>query len=69
MKISELIDYLMRLKEGREDLDVWVNGEHGVNSPELLTEDQLSVGTAGLLFDTEYTSLADYDVIVHIGGA
>jgi len=68
MKISDLIAQLEKTIEGIGDMDVYVNGEHGIGECELLTKDHVSIGSANLNFDTDHLDIDGSDIVCHIGG-
>lgn len=69
MKTTELIEMLVKSVRNHGDLDVFTNGEHGAGEVEPLTDCSLSIGSAGLFFDTDYLDVDDSDIVVHIGGS
>jgi hypothetical protein len=68
MKISELIAILSGAISEHGDLDCFCNGEHGIGEIEIMKSDNVSIGPAGLSFDTDYLKISDEDNVCHIGG-
>ena len=69
MKASDLIYKLAVTMANEGDLEVFVNGEYGVNDPKRLEHSYFSVGAANLSFDTDnLDGVEDSDVVIHIGG-
>lgn len=68
MKLSKLIESLESKLKNIGDMDVYVNGEHGIGECEILQESRISVGSANLSFDTDDLDIDDSDIVCHIGG-
>ena len=67
MKTSQLIKILIDSLAESGDLNVYVNGEHGIDDTHILEKSFVTTGAASLSFDSEFMDDVD-EKVVHIGG-
>jgi len=71
MRLNELILILQKLQYSHGNVLCTTNGEHGVNTPEIIEGAMIEYGIARNIHSTDvfpYIKVEPSDTIVHIGG-
>lgn len=68
MNIRDVIQVLEEIKEEYGDLQVFTNGEHGLDDTQEMQLSYISVGSAHMQFDVSDMHIDPDKIVCHIGG-